>query len=121
MLKFWNKDCLKYGQLIKDRERQIVIGRHKRWVFGYGGYDDICIAHIDGHCAKLRERFSRFVRTAKTYSKKRMVLKQLLDIQQTNNNLIEIKEKGKTPAMIEGLVSKKWSWSKLLHKRLPFN
>jgi hypothetical protein len=40
---------------------------------------------------------------------------------QANNNLIEVKEKRKTPAMIEGLVSEKWSWSKVLHKRLPFN
>jgi len=92
-----------------------------RWIFGYGSYGEISIAHIDGYCAKLRERVSRFVREAKTYSKKRMVLKQFLDIQQANNNLIEIKEKGQTPAMIEGLVFKKWSWSKLLHKRLPFN
>lgn len=92
-----------------------------RWVFGYGKYNEISIAHIDGYCARLRERVSRFVREAKTYSKKRMVLKQILDIHQANNNLIEIKEKGKTPAMIEGIVSEKWSWSKLLHKRLPFN
>lgn len=120
MLSFWNKDCIKYGQLIKDREQQRVIGRHKRWIFGYGNYDEISIAHIDGYCAKLRERVARFVRGAKTYSKKRKVLKEMLDIAQANNNLIEIKEKEKTPAMIEGLVSEKWSWSKLLHKRLPF-
>lgn len=119
MLKFWNEDCIKYGQAIKDKDvNGKLIGKRMRWVFGYGSYDEISIAHMDGYCARLRERVSRFVREAKTYSKKRMVLKQLLDITQANNNLIEAKKKGTTPAMIEGLVSKKWSWSKLLHVRL---
>ncbi|MHA1868847.1 MAG: hypothetical protein ACTSXD_12460, partial [Candidatus Heimdallarchaeaceae archaeon] len=122
MLNFWNQDCIKYGQVIRDKDTNgKLMGKRMRWVFGYGNYNEISIAHIDGYCARLRERTSRFVREAKTYSKKRIVLKELLDIQQANNNLIEIKEKGKTPAMIEGLVSEKWSWGKLLHKRLPSN
>ena len=28
--KFFNKDCVNYGQVIKDKERQIVYGIHKR-------------------------------------------------------------------------------------------
>ncbi|MBN2266765.1 MAG: hypothetical protein JW725_00295 [Candidatus Babeliaceae bacterium] len=120
ILRFWNKDSVRYGQLIKDKEKQRVIGRYKRWIFGYDSYDKISIAHIDGYCARLRERVARFAREAKSYSKKRRVISRILDIQQANNNLIEIKEKGRTPAMIEGLVSEKWSWSRLLHKRLPF-
>jgi hypothetical protein len=121
MLKFWNRDCLNYGQSIKDKDLNgKLIGKRKQWVFGYGNYADISIAHIDGYCARLRERVSRFVRKTKSYSKKRRVLREMLDIQQANRNLIEVKEKGKTPAMIEGLVSEKWDWSKLLHKRLPF-
>lgn len=95
-----------------------LMGRRKRWIFGYGSYEEINISHMDGYCAKLRERVSRFVREAKTYSKKSIVLKEILDIHQAHHNLIEVKEKGKTPAMLEGLVSVKWSWSKLLHKRL---
>jgi len=120
MTEFWNNDCLRYAQVIKVREEQKVIGIYKKWIFGYGNYDKISIAHIDGYCSKLRERISRFVRGARTYSKKRIVLKEMLDIMQAYNNLIEVKEKGRTPAMIEGLVSCRWSWSKLLHKRLPF-
>ena len=122
MLKFWNKDCIKYGQSIRDKDvNGKLIGKRMRWIYGLGRHDCISIAHIDGYCAKLRERVARFVREAKTYSKKRIFLKQMLDIWQANNNLIEIKEKGKTPAMIESMVKKKWSWSKLLHQRLPFN
>jgi hypothetical protein len=121
MLNFWNEDCIRYGQVIRDKDTSgKLMGKRKRWVFGYGSYEDISIAHMDGYCAKLRERVCRFVREAKTYSKKRTVLKEILDIHQAHHNLIEIKEKGKTPAMIEGLVSCKWSWSKLLHRRLPF-
>lgn len=122
MLECWNKDCIKYGQAIRDKDTEgKLMGKRMRWIFGCGPYDEIGIAHIDGHCAKLRERVSRFVRETKAYSKKRRVLRELLDIHQANHNLIEVKSKGKTPAMIEGLVKEKWSWNKLLHTRLPFN
>ena len=30
LLKFFNKDCINYGQVIKDKEKQIVFGIHKR-------------------------------------------------------------------------------------------
>jgi len=119
MLEFWNKDCIKYGQAIRDKDLEgNLMGKRMRWILGYGLYNDISIAHIDGHCAKLRERVSRFVRETKAYSKKRRVLKELLDIHQANHNLIEVKEKRQTPAMMEGLVKEKWSWNKLLHVRL---
>jgi hypothetical protein len=122
MLKFWNKDCLKYGQSVRDKDLDgKLIGKRMQWIFGYGSYANISIAHIDGYCSRLRERVSRFVRKSKVYSKQRRVLREILDIQQANRNLIEIKEKGKTPAMIEGLINEKWDWSKLLHKRLPYS
>ena len=34
IVKFFNKDCVNYGQVIKDKEKQIVYGIHKRKILG---------------------------------------------------------------------------------------
>ncbi len=117
ILKFFNKDCVNYGQVIKDKEKQIVIGSHARQVLGCMPYSKISIAHIDGLCSALRERMKFSVREAKTFAKKRKTIAELLAIYQAYHNLINARH-GKTPCMREGLVNRKWSWSNLLHRRL---
>ena len=116
-MKFFNKDCINYGQVIKDKEKQIVYGCHKRKVIGNFPFKNIGIAHVDGLCSALRERTKCSVRQAKTFAKKRRTIQDLLTIYQAYHNLINAKY-GKTPCMREGIVSKRWSWSRLLHKRL---
>ena len=117
LVEFFNKDCINYGQVIKDKENQIVFGSHKRKVIGNLSFDEISIAHVDGLCSALRERIKCSVRKSKTFAKKRKTLQDLLAIYQAYHNLIDARYK-KTPCMKEGLVSKIWSWSNLLHKRL---
>jgi len=118
LLKFFNKDCIIYGQVIKDKEKQIVYGSHKRKVIGNMSYEKISIAHVDGLCSALRERIKCSVRKAKTFAKKRRTIEDLLDIYQAYHNLIDARY-GKTPCMREKMVSKIWSWGELLYKRLP--
>ncbi|HIJ02670.1 TPA: hypothetical protein HA363_08515, partial [Candidatus Woesearchaeota archaeon] len=65
----------------------------------------------------LRERMKFSVREAKTFAKKRRTVKELLDIYQAYNNLIDARQR-RTPCMKEGIVTKIWSWSDLLHKRI---
>lgn len=117
LLEFFNKDCINYGQVIKDKEKQIVYGTHKRKVIGNLSFDEISIAHVDGLCSALRERIKCSVRQAKTFAKKRKTIKDLLNIYQAYHNLVDVRY-GETPCMREGIVSKRWSWSNLLHKRL---
>jgi hypothetical protein len=117
ILKNFNKDCINYRQVIKDKKDQIIYGIHKRKVLGNMPYNLISIAHINGLCSALRERMKFSVRKSKTFVKKRKTIKELLDIYKAYNNLIYAK-KGKTPCIKEGIVSKIWSWSDLLHKRL---
>lgn len=119
MLKFFNKDCINYGMIIKDRVKQRVIGTHKEKVLGNLSYDKISIAHVDGLCKALRERGKCFVREASTFAKKRKTIWVILAIYQAYNNLIK-KKKGKTPCMLEGITSKSWSWSDLFYFRLPY-
>ena len=117
ILKAFNKDCVNYGQVIKDKEKQKVIGRHKRKVIGNMGYDEISIAHIDGFCSKLRARVGCFVRRTRNFAKKRKQIKDLLHITQTNHNFIEAIN-GKTPAIKEGLQSNPLTWNDIFNVRL---
>ena len=117
LLKFFNKDCINYGQVIKDKEKQIIFASHKRKVIGNLPFDKISIAHVDGLCSALRERMKFSVRKAKTFAKKRKTIKDLLFIYQAYHNLVDARH-GLTPCMREGIVLKRWTWSELLHKRL---
>ena len=115
--KFFNKDCVNYGQVIKDKEGQKVIGIHKRKVIGNIPFDEIAINNVDGFCSKLRARAGCFVRKTRNFAKKRKQIKNLLHITQTNHNFIE-SAKGKTPAMKEGLIHRKLSWNDIFNVRL---
>lgn len=119
ILKICNKDCVNYGQIIKDKEKQRVIGSHKRKVLGNMSFDDISIAHVDGLCSALRERMKCSVREAKTFAKKRKTIRELLAIYQAYHNLIDVR-KGKTPCMKEGITSKVWTWEDLFYVRLTY-
>lgn len=119
ILNSFNKDCVNYGQVIKDKIQQKVIGSHVRKVLGSFSYDDIHINNIDGFCSALRERIKCAVREAKTFAKKRRTIGDLLAIYQAYHNLIDARE-GKTPCMREGITAKVWSWSELFHARLTY-
>jgi len=119
MLKYFNKDCVHYGQVIKDKEQQIVIGSHVRKVIGNLPYEEIKINNIDGLCSKLRERTACFKRKGRSFAKKRKHISNILHITQAAHNFIE-KKYGCTPAMKEGLQSKPFTWSGLIHLRLPY-
>ncbi len=115
--KFFNKDCVNYGQVIKDKEKQKVIGRHKRRVLGSMGYEEISIAHVDGLCKAFRERGKCFVRKASTYPKKRETVWIILSIYQAYHNFIDVRKK-ETPCMREGITDYVWSWGKLLNVKV---
>ena len=96
---------MNYGQVIKDKEQQKVIGTHRRKVIGNLPFDKIAINNIDGFCPKLRARVGCFVRETRNFAKKRKQISNLLYITQTNHNFIE-SVNGKTPAIKEGLTIK---------------
>lgn len=120
LLKFFNKDCVNYGQVIKDKENQKVIGLHKRKVIGNIDYINIRINNVDGFCSFLRARVGCFVRKTRNFAKKRKQIISLLHITQTNYDFIEA-ENGETPAMKEGLQSKPLTWNDIFNIRLSIN
>lgn len=117
ILRFFNKDCVNYGQIIKDKEKQKVIGSHKRKVLGTMSYDKISIAHVDGLCKAFRERGKCFVRRASTFAKKRETIWIFMAVYQAYHNTIKVKE-GETPCMREGMTNHVWSWGELLNTKI---
>jgi len=102
--------AVNYAQVHKIRKGEIVIGVTNRNVLGFIPKDEIGIHHVDGYCARLRERVSRYCRKSKTYSKLRSSFYYHLCIFQAYNNFIEPYKEHKTPCMIEGITSKIWDW-----------
>jgi len=118
--KHFNKDCVNYSKVIKDKEGQIVIGTYKRDVFGRMSYDNASINNIDGFCSYLRARVGCFVRETRNFAKKRKQIVNILHVTQTNYNFIEA-ENGETPAIKEGLTDKVWEWNDIFDMRLSVN
>ncbi len=117
ILRSFHKDSVNYGQVIKDKEKQIIFGTHKRKVLGNMDFNEISIAHIDGLCKALRERGKCFVREASTFPKKRKMIFTILSIFQAYHNFIDAR-KGVTPCMQEGISDYVWSWGKLLNVKI---
>ncbi|HIH14344.1 MAG TPA: hypothetical protein HA224_03755 [Nanoarchaeota archaeon] len=112
----FDENCADYAQVIKVRENQIVIALEKRNIFGRMMGEKITMHKIDSYCGTLRERIPIYVRETKAFSKKRQNVENRLDIFQVYRNLIW-KNKGKTPAMKEGLMKHPLTWEKLLIRR----
>jgi hypothetical protein len=118
--KYFNKDSVNFGQVIKDKIQMKIIGSHKRKILGNISYSDIKINKIDGFCSKLRARAGCLVRKTRNFAKKRKLIVNVLNITQTNHNFIEA-NKGKTPAIKEGLTKKIWTWNDIFNVRLSIN
>ena len=108
---------MNYGQKIKDKIGQLIIGSHKRKVLGNINFNEISIAHVDGLCKALRERGKCFVREASTFPKKRKLIFTILSIFQAYHNFIDAR-KGLTPYMKEGISAYIWTWGKLLNVKI---
>ncbi len=118
MLKFFNKDCISYGQKIRAKDAKgRIIGIFKRKVIGNMPYSEISLNHVDGFCSKLRARVGCFVRKTRNFAKKRKQIVNLLHITQTNHNFIE-SECGETPATREKIIDKILTWNDVFNVRI---
>jgi len=109
----FDENCVEYSQVIKVRENQKVIAVETRNIFGEMLKEKITMRQIDSYCGTLRERIPIYVRETKAFSKKRQNVENRLDIFQLYRNFICAK-KGKTPAMIEGISNKVWTWNRII-------
>lgn len=109
--------AVNYSRQKKIRENQKIVGVVSEIIFGNQDRSQIKINQIDGFCSKLRERISCFTRKARSFAKCKIGLEDRLEIFSVQHNFME-KKYGKTPAMREGIVSKMWDWSAVLHTRI---
>jgi hypothetical protein len=107
---YFRKDCLIYGRVIKYKKNGRLVYRTKEKIFRNPDWEDIDTTVIENYNGVLRERISRLVRRAKTFSKKRLRYEHHLDIFQSYNNFMK-QEESKTPLMREGKVKRIWQWN----------
>jgi hypothetical protein len=105
--------AVNYAKVKKIRRGDIVIGTTKKNVLGHIPVEEIGIRRIDGYCARLRERVSRYCRRSKTFSKKKTAFYFHLCIFQAYNNFMDIYKDEKTPCMIEEITSHRWDWNNI--------
>lgn len=108
--------AVNYSKVKKIRKGQIVIGVVNKNVLGCMPKDEIGIRYVDGFCARLRERVSRYCRRSKTFSKKKTPFYYHLLIFAAYNNFIEVYKNKQTPCMIEGITTKIWDWEDIFMK-----
>jgi len=109
--------AINYGIRKKIRINQKIVGIISKKVLGNIPRKEIYITNIDGFCSKLRERISCFTRKARSFPKRKECLDQRLEIFSIQHNFIE-RKKGKTPAMLEGLMNKPLTWNSFFYIRL---
>ena len=112
----FDENYVEYSQVIKVRENQKVIAIDTRNIFGEMKEEKVTMRKIDSYCGTLRERIPIYVRETKAFSKKKQNVENRLDIYQLYRNFIW-KNKGKTPAMIEGIINRPLNWEKIIIKR----
>lgn len=115
---FFDTRCVRYGQLVKIREKGRVVGKIKRGIYGKPRHERIETTNVENYNGILRERCGRLVRRTKCFAKKVAQLDNSLTFFGFFKNFMEPIRAGMTPAMIEGLADHVWSWDEFFHGKL---
>jgi len=115
---FFRTDTINYGQLVKIREKGTVVDKLHRIVFGNPSRGTIETTDVENSNGILRERIGRIVRETKCYAKNIDCLSNAVGLFQFYWNFMHEMRKNLTPAKIEGISAKIWTWGNLLHYRI---
>lgn len=111
---YYDENYLDYGQKVKS------LGI-KRKVFGDPDLDDINTNVNECFNTILRARLSRLVRKSQCHAKDKYALNSALYLFQFHWNFMHVQHNKKlTPAMIEGISNKVWTWGNFLHEKLKY-
>lgn len=106
--KVYCEPCVKYGQIIKEKENGLIINIIKRQIFNNVDLSDVSTSIVEGYNNKLRQKLSRLGRKVASFSKTVEGTVMALNLFQFVSNFMDIKE-GQTPIMREGLFEKPWT------------
>lgn len=118
LAKYYAETCINYGQLLKIKDKHgRLIRKEKRTIYGNPDHTDIETTDVENFNGILRERVGRLVRKTKCHSKYRRRLTCALNVFQFYWNFINVFEKKRSPAMLEGISDSLWDW----HDFLTYN
>lgn len=115
---FFRTDTINYGQLIKIRESGRVVDKIRRIIYGNLKRNDIETTNVENFNGILRERLGRLVRRTKCYAKNRVKLSNAIGLFQFYWNFMHELHENLTPAKMEGIAHKTWTWGNLLHYKI---
>jgi hypothetical protein len=118
--KFFKRDCINYGQLIKIRKNGRVVDKIHKVVYGSLSIDEIETTNVENYNGILRGSLSRLVRKTKCFGKKVSRLENALYLFQFYWNFMHPLKKNLTPAIMEGQATKVWTWGNFLHVKLKY-
>jgi len=116
----FDTECVRYGQVIKIREKGRVVGKVKRGIYGKPRHNKIETTNVENYNGILRERVGRLVRKTKCFPKRTMLLDSAITVFGFYWNFMKPLHGAKTPAMSEKLADRVWSWQDFFYGRLSF-
>jgi IS1 family transposase len=104
-----------YGQLIKIREHGRVVRKEKLVVYGNPSFSVVETPDVENFNGILRERLGRLVRKSKCFSKVKRRLVCAVELFRFYWNFINEFKRGVSPAKLEGLMDRLWTWHEFFH------
>lgn len=117
---YFDTTTLNYGQIIKIKEKGILVRKERRIIFGCPKIEDIETVNIECLNTILRNRLSRLVRKTQCHAKDKYKLQDAVELFKFYWNFMKTIDRKLSPAMIEGITSKIWTWGNFLHYKLTF-
>jgi len=111
-----------YGQKIKTQNGKKVFPAIKKVVYGELKEKEINTNVVESINSVLREKISRLNRRTKKISKNRYSLDYAIWLFKFDWNFIHKRHQHLlTPAIIEGITNKYWTWGMFLHTQLKYS
>jgi len=121
LLERFQEHSINYGQKIKTKDGKKVYPSIKRIVYGRMELEDIETNTVESINSVLREKVSRLARKTKKIPKNKFSLNSAIWLFKFAWNFIHKRhEHLLTPAMIENISNKRWTWGMFLHTRLSY-
>lgn len=114
-------DSINYGQKIKSKYGKKIFPAIKKAVIGNPILEQIETNAVESLNSVLRAKLSRLARKTKAISKKRIFLDSAIWLFKFFWNFIHKRhEHLLTPAIIEKITSRRWTWGMFLHAKLKY-
>lgn len=105
---------IRYGQLVKIREKGRVVGKEIRVMIGDVDPEQVETFNVENFNSILRGRVGRLVRKTKTFSKITEMLYYAVALFQFYWNFMDPLPCKRTPAMLEKLATEVWTWERFI-------